>query len=75
MKILTNGDDPLNVGDHLGGYYGIGITKREYFAALALQGYCATVQSVKPDNALEMPHNLASWSVLCADELIKALNE
>lgn len=45
-----------------------GLTKREYFAAMAMQGLCAN------------PHpgsitKVAKMSVECADELIKQLNE
>lgn len=42
--------------------YSAGLTKREYFAAMAMQGYIATG---KGSNAIDL--------VRCADELLKAL--
>lgn len=48
-----------------------GLTKREYFAALAMQGYCGgefTGQSGMP------PQQIAETCVSYADALIKALN-
>lgn len=55
--------------------YNSGLSKREYFAALAMQGILATVDKVSPSNALEFPTNVAQWSVLCADALIVELNK
>lgn len=46
-----------------------GLTKREYFAAQALNGFCADRTS-----RYEPPHRLATWAVQCADALIDALN-
>lgn len=49
-----------------------GLTKREYFAAMAMQGYCGgefTGQSGKPHK------DMAEWSVEMADSLIEALNK
>jgi len=49
-----------------------GLTKREYFAAMAMQGYCGgefTGQSGKPHE------DMAEWSVEMADALIEALNK
>jgi hypothetical protein len=43
-----------------------GLTKREYFAAMALQGFLADGDS--PDEAAE-------WAVESADYLIEALNK
>ena len=52
--------------------YSGGLTKREYFAGMAMQGYCGgefTGQS-------GMPHkDMAEWSVEMADALIEALNK
>lgn len=45
-----------------------GLTKREYFTALAMQGLCANVES-------ESIADIASSSVKIADALIKALNK
>ncbi len=43
-----------------------GLSKREYFAAMAMQGLLQTVSGI---------HTAASLSVEAADALIKALNE
>lgn len=48
----------------------LGLTTREYFAAMAMQGLLATVQISQ-----YMPERIASDSVMMADALIKALNE
>lgn len=45
----------------------IGLTKREYFAAMALQGLCA-IPSTRGSNA-----DHAAVAVSMADELLKAL--
>jgi len=52
-----------------------GLTKREYFAALAMQSTVAHIKQVDPSNAGDMPAKIAAWSVKFADELIKALND
>ena len=44
-----------------------GLSKREYFAAMALQGIMA---SLKP-----LPHDAAEMAVIMANELIEALNK
>lgn len=45
-----------------------GLTKREYFAAMAMQGYIASSQHTTPENS-------AVFAVKCADELLKALEQ
>jgi hypothetical protein len=49
-----------------------GLTKREYFAAFAMQGLllCKVAPSLTEANVLE---NLAAASVLCADALLEEL--
>lgn len=44
-----------------------GITLREYFAAMAMQGFCA-----RPETCLD---TVVAWSVETADALIEALNK
>lgn len=44
-----------------------GMTKREYFAAKAMQGYCANPHA-------ESINDIVRWSVSAADKLIEALN-
>ena len=48
-----------------------GLTKREYFAAMAMQGLCAN--SI-PGNQ-HIPNNLASEAVVYADALIAELSK
>jgi hypothetical protein len=48
----------------------LGLTKREYFAAMAMQG----VASDRPFSEFEFS-KLAEWSVKQADALIEALNK
>jgi len=72
-KTITDGNAPIGITSTEMGYIGInpGLTKREYFAAMAMQGYCGgeyTGQSGKPKD------EMARWSVEMADALIKALN-
>jgi hypothetical protein len=52
-----------------------GLTKREYFSAMAMQGMISTIETVTPSNALEVPVNVAKWAVLYADELLKQLEK
>lgn len=59
---------PDNTAFPLGGM-DKGLTKREYFAALALAGHCAVPNTPGITAAVA-----ARWSVQCADALIDALN-
>jgi hypothetical protein len=52
--------------------YQYGLTKREYFAGIALQGVLADSKREYEDDALKEPCDLA---VAYADALIAALNE
>lgn len=47
-----------------------GLTKREYFASLALQGILSA-----GDAESDPPHILAEYAVECAERLIDALNK
>lgn len=52
-----------------------GVTKREYFAALAMQGMLsANPQYTHGNIPLPVPASVAQFSVEYADALIKALN-
>lgn len=64
---MTNGNEPAFAACDPS-YLQSGLTKREYFAAMALQGLLA-----KGTNA--MPEVFAKAAVIAADELIKSLNE
>jgi hypothetical protein len=77
MAQQTNGNDQAfarppvlveNYGLHQGSK---GLTKREYFAAMALQGMCANSSLTK----IWTHENIAEWSVQQADALIEALNK
>ena len=48
----------------------LGLTKREYFAAMAMQGMCAN-----SDYTHNSQSAIAEWSVKQADALIEALNK
>jgi len=47
-----------------------GLTKREYFAAMAMQGICANSSLAERSSY----NSFAEWSVQQADALIEALN-
>jgi hypothetical protein len=47
-----------------------GLTKREYFAAKAMQGLCAN-----PEQIMETPEEIAELSIKFADELLKQLDK
>lgn len=50
--------------------YNHGLTKRELFAAMAMQGYCST-----RDTFGNTPTELAKMAILNADALINELNK
>lgn len=64
---MTKPDDPINISfKPLGENANTGLTKREYFAAMAMQGMASLDEfGIKPT---------AIISVELADELIKQLN-
>lgn len=73
---MTNGNEPINLGsevDKCGNPIKehLGLTKREYFAAMAMQGLWQST----PDPNYEKYDVIAKMSVLQADALINALNE
>jgi hypothetical protein len=72
MKIIGNEPAmPTIEHDGQGGtIQGFGLTKREYFAALAIQGWLAGYPNYEPD-----PHYAAKRAVEIADALIQTLNE
>ena len=66
---MTHGNEPVTlVHDENGSCTHLGLTKREYFAAMAMQGML-TYHRTKSEA------DLARWAVDQADALIKALNE
>lgn len=53
-----------------------GLSKREYFAGLAMQGMITRIKNeVKIETISEIPNNVAQWSILFADELLKQLEK
>ena len=80
---MTNGNEsamPLSEFTYNMQYYS-GLTKREYFAAMALQGLCATFSgSPNAERQAEkvgktLSETMAIYAVDVADALINALNE
>jgi len=78
----TEGDDFAFSGvEHNYNNYGVscintipGLTKREYFAAMAMQGFLASSVSINNTNE-RTPKLIASVAVITADALIEALNK
>jgi hypothetical protein len=73
MARKTHSDDPINPTSF--SQSGTGLTKREYFAAMAMQvlvGYKGTYGMI-PYN--QTPLVLAERAVECADALIEELNK
>lgn len=73
---MTNGNDPAfsraevpAEGRYEGSVSQIGLTKREWFAGMAMQGLCAG----SPVDISE--DKIVSWSISMADALIAALNQ
>ena len=65
----THGNEPINPSSERVGLQQVnylGLTKREYFAAMALQGYCA--------NNDMYAAQMVKAAVKCADLLIEELN-
>lgn len=49
-----------------------GLTKREHFAGLAMQGYCGGEYTAQRGMPVE---NIAKWAVQMADELLAELDK
>ena len=64
----THGDSPINTIEYNNNYISTGLTKREYFAAMALQGFlsCNAHDSIEDD---------VKYAVKSADLLIEELNK
>lgn len=63
----THGDSPINSIEYNNNYISTGLTKREYFAAMALQGLLA--------NDSGFITSKARYAVKAADALIEELNK
>lgn len=70
-KLIKNSAFPFEIEHKDGNIYAKGLTKREYFAAMAMQALLtSSYQCISPSEP-----SLGKWSVEAADALIKALNE
>lgn len=65
MSLPIDGDDPAFPN----GFGCYGLTRRQYFAAIAMQGLLAS-----GDAQNEHPSRVALYAVECADFLIRSLN-
>ena len=75
---MKNADKPINpIPEHFDKYQNenIGLTKREYFAGLAMQGMLANQNGVMNQNGhcMRSPEQFAEMSILCADKLLENL--
>ena len=71
--MITTGNEPAFACIDNNQYLQVGLTKREYFAAMAMQGIASNrgnSENAKTDSAW-----IAEASVLLADALINALNK
>lgn len=66
----TNGQHPVTPIKDVPVYFG-GLTKREYFAAMAMQGILANPNK----HFFDSDALAAEWSVKMADKLINKLNQ
>jgi hypothetical protein len=72
----TNGNDPiLGFQDEGAGDVKGGLTKREYFAAMAMQGLLATMNHDNFAPSFDNVTYAANMSATAADLLIKSLNK
>ena len=63
----THGDSPINTIEYNNNYISTGLTKREYFAAMALQGLLANDSGLITSKARD--------AVKAAEALIEILNK
>lgn len=77
----TNPESPINPSQHLdcNGVIDVqykGLTKREYFAAMAMQGLLAGhYEYFTGNDDVSVPDDVAKYAVLNAEALIKELNK
>jgi len=68
---MTNAEDPISVMlTSSKNMFSTGLTKREYFAAMAMQGYITAGSQSMPDS-----ETISNYAVIAADALITALNK
>jgi hypothetical protein len=64
----TKPNEPINIVEYNNNYTSTGFTKREYFAAMALQGLLAKFGS---DNQVQITKDAIYWADALIDELNK----
>lgn len=64
---MENGKEPIYPNEKYGNIGAIGLTKREYFAVLAMQGFISSGDYE--------PEFVAKHGLRCADELLKQLEQ
>ena len=64
----TKPNEPINIVEYNNNYISTGLTKREYFAAMAMQGLLA-------GNASDSIEDASKYAVKAADALIEELNK
>jgi hypothetical protein len=71
----TNPNDSINLEQHpVGGkIHNHGLTKREYFAAMAMQGLCANLKELRAEGFRD--HEIEEFAVIMANGLIAELNK
>jgi hypothetical protein len=75
-KMKTNPKDPVNPVVNIEGCVSKGLTKREYFATMAMQGLLAGHYEYFTGNAdISVPSEIAKYAALNADALIEELNK
>jgi hypothetical protein len=67
-EVKTNPDEPIQTIEYNNNYISNGLTKREYFAAMALQGLLSDYES-------ESIEDYSKYAVKLADTLIEELNK
>jgi len=70
----TNPHDPVNPSEKMSGM-NIGITLREYFAAMAMQGMLHNGATTMHGVITQAPESIAILAVNQSDALIEALNK
>jgi len=68
----TKPDDPINTGQSINQHYP-GLTKREYFAAMAMQGMCG--EKWMWEKVANLGLDISNLAVEQADMLIAELNK
>ena len=69
--VKEKGNRPAFPSETNNNFY-LGLTKREYFAVLAMQGYCGGEFTGQSGMS---PESIAKWSVEMADALLTELNK